>query len=54
MGVDTGVSLPALLDVVRTLPGLVARELSNPLVMAGPRLTAHAPPAWLADRFGAN
>jgi len=51
MGVDTGVALPALLDVVRTLPGLVKRELSNPLVTAGPRLAVHAPPAWLAERF---
>jgi len=52
MGVDTGVSLPALMDVVRTLPALVARELSNPLIKAGPRLATHAPPAWLAERFG--
>lgn len=51
MGVDTGVALPALLDVVRTLPGLVEREMSNPLVTAGPRLAVHAPPAWLAERF---
>ena len=54
MGVDTGVSLHALLDVVRTLPGLVDRELSNPLVKAGPRLSLHAPPTWLAERFGTD
>jgi hydroxymethylglutaryl-CoA lyase len=51
MGVGTGVALPALLDVVRTLPGLVERALINPLVTAGPRLAVHAPPAWLAERF---
>lgn len=51
MGVETGVSLAPLLDVVRGLPSLVQREFSNPLLAAGPRLATHAPPAWLAERF---
>lgn len=51
MGVETGVSLAPLLDVVRGLPSLVQREFSNPLLAAGPRLATHAPPAWLAARF---
>jgi len=51
MGVETGVDLPKLMDVVRGLPQLVERELSNPLLAAGPRLATHQPPAWLAERF---
>jgi hydroxymethylglutaryl-CoA lyase len=51
MGVDTGVALEPLMDVVRGLPGLVQRDLTNPLLAAGPRLATHAPPAWLAERF---
>jgi hydroxymethylglutaryl-CoA lyase len=51
MGVDTGVALQPLMDVVRGLPGLVQRELSNPLLAAGPRLATHPAPAWLAERF---
>ncbi|SAI70106.1 hydroxymethylglutaryl-CoA lyase [Bordetella ansorpii] len=53
MGVDTGVDLPALMEIVRGLPSLVERELANPLLAAGPRLATHAPPAWLAERFPA-
>lgn len=52
MGVSTGVALEALMQVVRGLPALVGRELANPLLAAGPRLATHAPPAWLAERFG--
>jgi len=52
MGVDTGVSLQSLLDVVRGLPQLVQREFSIPLLAAGHRLTTHQPPAWLAEKFG--
>lgn len=51
MGVDTGVSLEPLLAIVRGLPALVQRDLSNALLQAGPRLTSHAAPAWLAERF---
>lgn len=53
MGVDTGVSLEPLLAIVRGLPALVQRDLSNALLQAGPRLALHAPPAWLAERFPA-
>ncbi|WP_025513717.1 hydroxymethylglutaryl-CoA lyase [Bordetella trematum] len=53
MGVQTGVTLTRLLDIVRALPQLVQRGLSNALVTAGPRLTTHQPPAWLAERFPA-
>ncbi|WP_459615808.1 hydroxymethylglutaryl-CoA lyase [Bordetella sp. 2513F-2] len=53
MGVRTGVDLAALMDIVRTLPGLVQRPLSNPLIAAGPRLATHPAPDWLAERFGA-
>lgn len=51
MGVDTGVSLEPLMAIVRGLPALVQRELSNALLQAGPRLATHAAPAWLAERF---
>lgn len=51
MGVATGVSLEPLLAIVRGLPALVQRDLSNALLQAGPRLALHAPPAWLAERF---
>jgi len=54
MGVQTGVSLEPLLAIVRGLPGLVQRDLSNALLQAGPRLALHAPPAWLAERFPAG
>jgi hydroxymethylglutaryl-CoA lyase len=54
MGVQTGVSLEPLLAIVRNLPGLVQRDLSNALLQAGPRLALHAPPAWLAERFPAG
>ncbi|MFY4048032.1 hydroxymethylglutaryl-CoA lyase, partial [Achromobacter xylosoxidans] len=52
MGVRTGVSLEALLAILRGLPGLVGRDLPMALLRAGPRLAAHPPPAWLAERFG--
>ena len=52
MGVQTGVSLQPLLDVVQGLPQLVQREFSTPLLAAGPRLATHQPPAWLAEKFG--
>lgn len=51
MGVDTGVSLEPLMAIVRGLPALVQRDLSNALLQAGPRLATHAAPAWLAERF---
>ncbi|MBD3841460.1 MAG: sensor N-terminal transmembrane domain-containing protein, partial [Campylobacterales bacterium] len=54
MDVQTGVSLEPLLAIVRSLPGLVQRDLSNALLQAGPRLALHAPPAWLAERFPAG
>lgn len=52
MGVQTGVSLQPLLDIVQGLPQLVQREFSTPLLAAGPRLATHQPPAWLAEKFG--
>jgi hydroxymethylglutaryl-CoA lyase len=51
MGVRTGVALQPLLNVVQSLPALVGRPLTNPLLAAGPRLALHAAPAWLAERF---
>ncbi len=51
MGVDTGVSLEPLMAIVRGLPALVQRDLSNALLQAGPRLATHTAPAWLAERF---
>ena len=54
MGVETGVSLEPLLSIVRGLPTLVQRDLSNALLQAGPRMALHAPPAWLAERFPAG
>lgn len=52
MGVETGVSLAPLLDIVAGLPTLVSRPLSNQLLSAGPRLRTHPAPAWLAEHFG--
>lgn len=51
MGVRTGVVLEPLLAIVRGLPALVARELPNALLRAGPRLATHQPPGWLDERF---
>lgn len=51
MGVDTGVDLAALLEIVRGLPALVQREFNLPLLAAGPRLRTHPAPEWLAERF---
>ncbi|MDX3905686.1 MAG: hydroxymethylglutaryl-CoA lyase [Pigmentiphaga sp.] len=44
MGVETGVSLVPLLDIVAKLPGLVERPLPNQLLAAGPRLRSHPAP----------
>jgi hydroxymethylglutaryl-CoA lyase len=52
MGIDTGVNLPALMQIVRHMPALVRRELTNQLLAAGPRLQTHPAPAWLAAHFG--
>lgn len=51
MNIDTGVDLPALLDIVRGLPALVQRDFNLPLLAAGHRLHTHPAPAWLAERF---
>ncbi|CAG2152020.1 hydroxymethylglutaryl-CoA lyase [Cupriavidus plantarum] len=51
MGVETGVDLGALLDVVASLPALVERDISSQLLRAGPRLRTHQPPAWMAEHF---
>ncbi|MPS26686.1 MAG: hydroxymethylglutaryl-CoA lyase [Alcaligenaceae bacterium] len=44
MGVDTGVSLAPLMEIVATLPGLVKREVPSQLLAAGPRLRTHPAP----------
>ena len=54
MSVNTDVSLQALMPVVATLPDMIAREFSIPLVTAGERLRTHPAPAWLAERFPSN
>jgi hydroxymethylglutaryl-CoA lyase len=51
MGVDTGVDLDALLDVVAGVSGLVQRDVSSQLLRAGPRLRTHQPPAWMEEFF---
>lgn len=51
MGYDTGIDLGILLDVVRSLPGIVGRPVSSQLAEAGPRSRRFAPPAWLAEKF---
>ena len=51
MGVQTGVALEPLMQIVRGLPELVQRSLPNALLQAGQRLALHQPPAWLAERF---
>ncbi|MEM5426919.1 hydroxymethylglutaryl-CoA lyase [Cupriavidus oxalaticus] len=54
MGVQTGVSLGALLDAVAGLPALVGRDIHSQLLSAGPRLRTHQPPAWMAEHFAAQ
>ncbi|WP_354685592.1 hydroxymethylglutaryl-CoA lyase [Cupriavidus necator] len=49
MGVETGVDLGALLDVVAGMPAVVGRDIHSQLLSAGPRLRTHQPPAWLAE-----
>jgi hydroxymethylglutaryl-CoA lyase len=44
MGHATGVDLARLLGVVAQVPSLIARPLSNPLLMAGPRSRLHPMP----------
>ncbi|MGH8790419.1 MAG: hydroxymethylglutaryl-CoA lyase [Cupriavidus necator] len=51
MGVETGVDLGALLDVVAGMPALVGRDIHSQLLSAGPRLRTHQPPAWMAEHF---
>jgi len=51
MGVDTGVDLGALLEVVGGVSTLVQREVPSQLLRAGPRLRTHQPPAWMAEYF---
>jgi hydroxymethylglutaryl-CoA lyase len=51
MGYDTGVSIDALLEVVRSMSAIVGRQVFSQLAEAGPRLRRHAPPAWLAEKF---
>jgi hydroxymethylglutaryl-CoA lyase len=51
MDYDTGIKLDALLNVVRSLPGMVGRPVASQLADAGPRLRRFAPPAWLAEKF---
>ncbi|MCY1256276.1 Hydroxymethylglutaryl-CoA lyase YngG [compost metagenome] len=51
MGVETGVDLGALLDVVAGMPALVGRDIHSQLLSAGPRLRKHQPPAWMAEHF---
>lgn len=51
MGVDTGVDLAALLNVVGGVSELVQRDVPSQLLRAGPRLRTHQPPAWMAEFF---
>lgn len=51
MGVDTGVDINALLQVVGGVSELVQRDVPSQLLRAGPRLRTHQPPAWMAEFF---
>jgi hydroxymethylglutaryl-CoA lyase len=51
MGVDTGVDLARLLDVVRGVGALVQREVGSQLASAGMRDRRYPPPAGLAEKF---
>lgn len=53
MWVRTGVDLARLLPVVQSLPTLVQRCFTPPLLSAGPRLKTHPAPAWLETHFAA-
>jgi hydroxymethylglutaryl-CoA lyase len=51
MGVDTGVDLPRLLQVVGGVSAMVGRQLDSQLASAGPRSRRYPPPGWLAEKF---
>ncbi len=51
MGVDTGVDLPRLLQVVGGVSAMVGRDVDSQLASAGPRNRRYPPPAWLAEKF---
>jgi hydroxymethylglutaryl-CoA lyase len=44
MGYDTGVDLARLIDVARTLPGLIGHDIPSQIVKAGQRLDLHPVP----------
>lgn len=44
MGVDTGIDLPALLEISRTLPALVGHETPGRVAKAGPSTRRYPPP----------
>jgi hydroxymethylglutaryl-CoA lyase len=44
MGYDTGLSVPALVEVAHHLAGLIGHDVPSQLSRAGARLTRHAPP----------
>lgn len=49
MGIPTGIDLPHLLQLSRTLPALLGHDLSGQVVKAGRNCDLHAPPAGLLD-----
>ena len=51
MGVRTGVDLAAVLQIVSALPAVVQRAVPSSLCTAGPRLTRHRAPDWMAAHF---
>lgn len=49
MGHQTGVDLPTLLDIARSLPAIVGHDVPSRLIAAGPADRRYAVPDWLAS-----
>jgi hydroxymethylglutaryl-CoA lyase len=49
MGYDTGMALERLLQVARELPTIVGHDVPGQVAKAGPRMTLHPAPAYVAE-----
>jgi hydroxymethylglutaryl-CoA lyase len=50
MGYDTGMALTRLLQVAREMPTIVGHDVPGQVAKAGPSLTLHPAPAYVAER----
>jgi len=49
MGYDTGMALERLLQVAREMPGIVGHDVPGQVAKAGPSMTLHPAPAYVAE-----